>query len=441
MTESTPRTNHVVSFIDIGTNSIRMLIVRLNPNFSYTVISQEKEVVRLGEREFADSQLQPEAMDRAVLVCKKFAELSRTYGADEIIAVATSAAREARNQASLIDRLRDEAGIEVGVISGMEEARLVYLGVSSGVELSSRTALFIDIGGGSTEMAIGDRNEYTYLDSLKLGAIRLTSMFIKEGSKGPVDQDTYSKMRKHVKSLIVHSIQSLNDTRVELAIGSSGTIINLAEISTRAYGCGNRGLTLKYSNLKKLTQMLCSLPLEERRKVPGMNPERADIIIGGACILETIMDELKVDEIQVSDRGVRDGLLVDYLSKIEGYPHAQRMSVRETSVLQLGRSCNIDEKHAETVVRMALALFDSSRTVGLHSYGQKERELLKFAAYLHDIGDFISFTNHQAHSYYIVRNADLLGFDEREISVMANLTRYHRKLCSKEEGPGPRGAR
>ncbi len=124
------------------------------------------------------------------------------------------------------------------------------------------------------------------------------------------------------------------------------------------------------------------------------------------------MDELKVDEIQVSDRGVRDGLLVDYLSKIEGYPHAQRMSVRETSVLQLGRSCNIDEKHAETVVRMALALFDSSRTVGLHSYGQKERELLKFAAYLHDIGDFISFTNHQAHSYYIVRNADLLGFDE-----------------------------
>ncbi len=186
MTESTPRTNHVVSFINIGTNSIRMLIVRLNPNFSYTVISQEKEVVRLGEREFADSQLQPEAMDRAVLVCKKFAELSRTYGADEIIAVATSAAREARNQASLIDRLRDEAGIEVGVISGMEEARLVYLGVSSGAELSSRTALFIDIGGGGTEMAIGDRNEYTYLDSLKLGAIRLTSMFIKEGSKGPV---------------------------------------------------------------------------------------------------------------------------------------------------------------------------------------------------------------------------------------------------------------
>ena len=269
---------------------------------------------------------------------------------------------------------------------------------------------------------------------MKLGAIRLTSMFIKEGSKGPVDQDTYSRMRKHVKSLIVHSIQSLNDIRVELAIGSSGTIINLAEISTRAYGCGNRGLSLKYSNLKKLTQMLCSLPLEERRKVPGMNPERADIIIGGACILETIMDELKVDEIQVSDRGVRDGLLVDYLSKIEGYPHAQRMSVRETSVLQLGRSCNIDEKHAETVVRIALSLFDSSRTVGLHSYGQKERELLKFAAYLHDIGDFISFTNHQAHSYYIVRNADLLGFDEENLGN-GQSHEISQEMCSKKKDP------
>ena len=125
--------------------------------------------------------------------------------ADQVIAVATSAAREARNQASLIDRLRDEAGIEVGVISGMEEARLVYLGVSSGVELSSRTALFIDIGGGSTEMAIGDRNEYTYLDSLKLGAIRLTSMFIKEGSKGPVDQDTLLKDEETCK--IAHRAQ------------------------------------------------------------------------------------------------------------------------------------------------------------------------------------------------------------------------------------------
>ena len=158
MTESTSRTNHVVSFIDIGTNSIRMLIVRLNPNFSYTVISQEKEVVRLGEHEFADSQLQPEAMDREYLPARSSRNFLGPTGQTRS-SPSQPLQREKLGTEPPHDRLRDEAGIEVGVISGMEEARLVYLGVSSGVELSSRTALFIDIGGGSTEMAIGDRNE------------------------------------------------------------------------------------------------------------------------------------------------------------------------------------------------------------------------------------------------------------------------------------------
>lgn len=428
-----PHAGHVVSFIDLGTNSVRMLVVRLNPNFSYTVMSQEKEVVRLGEDEFTDQTLRREAMDRAVLVCKKFAELSRTYGADDIIAVATSAAREATNQNVLIDRMKDEAGLDLGVISGMEEARLIYLGVSSGIDLGSKTALFIDIGGGSTELVVGGQDNYSFLDSLKLGAIRLTTMFVPEGHKGPVDDGTYNKMKRYARGLMVHTVRTVSKSSIDLTVGSSGSIMNLAEMCVRAYN-GKPG-ALRLSHLKKLTTMLRSLPLEARRAVPGMNPERADIIIGGAAVLETLMEEIKIEELTVSDRGAQNGLLVDYLSRIEGYPHAKRLSVRETSVLQLGRSCNIDEHHAETVVKLALELFDSAKAIGLHDIGRKERELLKYAAYLHDVGDFISFTNHHAHSYYIVKNADLLGFEAKEIVMMANLVRYHRKRPPRRKDP------
>jgi exopolyphosphatase/guanosine-5'-triphosphate,3'-diphosphate pyrophosphatase len=415
-----------------------MIIVRLNPNNSYSILRQEKEVVRLGENEFTDQTLRREAMDRAILVCRKFADLSKVYSADEITAVATSAVREATNQVAFVERLRQEVGIDIGVISGLEEARLVYLGVSSGVELWDRTALFIDIGGGSTELIVGDTGSYSYLDSLKLGAIRLTNMFIPDGYDGPIDPKVYAKMRNHVSGSIIHSVQSIKKHQIDLTLGSSGTIMNLAEIAARIYGDGNgseKQFTLKLTQLNKLITMLCSLPLNDRRQVPGINPERADIIIGGAAILETIMEELELNELVVSDRGVQNGLMVDYLSRIEGNPHAQGMSVREISILQLGRSCNIDEGHAETVVRLASQLFDSSRTSGLHSYGSKERELLLYSAYLHDIGDFISFTNHHLHSYYILKNNEMLGFDEREIAIMANLARYHRKRVPKRNDP------
>ncbi|MBI0582898.1 MAG: Ppx/GppA family phosphatase [Methanomassiliicoccus sp.] len=433
MSDPGPRTGHVVSFIDLGTNSVRMLVVRLNPNYSFTVISQEKEVVRLGENAFTDRTLRREAVDRAVLVCRKFAELSRTYGADEIIAVATSAAREATNQSVLVERIKDEAGLDLGIISGKEEARLVYLGVSSGIDLGGKTAMFIDIGGGSTEVIVGDQTAYTFLDSLNLGAIRMTAEFLPEGHKGPVDDGTYNKMKKHARSMMVHTLKAVSKGGADIVLGSSGTIINLAEMTARAYG-GRPG-TLRLAHLKKLTAVLRPLSLEARRSVPGINPDRADIILGGAAILETLMEQLKIEEIVISDRGVQNGLLVDYLSGIEGYPHEQRMSVRDASVLLLGRSCNIDEGHARTVTRIALDLFDSAQSIGLHGLGKRDRELLRHAAFLHDVGDFISFTNHHAHSYYIVRNADLLGFDDRELITMANLVRYHRKRPPRRKDP------
>jgi exopolyphosphatase/guanosine-5'-triphosphate,3'-diphosphate pyrophosphatase len=427
----------ILAFIDIGTNSIRLIIVRLNLNNSYTMLRQEKEVVRLGENEFKNHQLQPEAMKRAVLVCKKFVELATSFGAGEIIAVATSAAREAKNQAEFLQQMKNEAKLEVRVIPGKEEARLIYLGVSSGVHIDRRKAIFIDIGGGSTEIAIGDQTRQYYIDSFELGAIRLTTMFIQEGDTGHVPQDVYEKMKMYIKKRIFKTVQFIKSARISCAFGSSGTIVNLAEIAMNMQDRGDTGkkFVLSHKNLRKVVSTLCTLGLDERKKIQGINPERADIIVGGAAILETIMEEFGLEEITVSDRGIVHGMLMDYLSKCEGFPQFQEMSVREMSVLQLGRSCNINERHANAVISLALSLFDSSRRIGLHDLGEREKELLKYTSFLHDIGGFISFKSHHLHSQYIIGNTELLGFDQIEINIMANVARFHRKKLPKRNDP------
>ena len=419
----------VVGFVDIGTNAVRLLVVRINPNFSYTTISQEKEVVRLGEEEFKDNLLKPDAMERAIFVCGKFVELARTYGATEIIAVGTSAIREASNEAEFLQKLRDETGLTVNVISGEEEARLICLGVSSGIDIGEEKAIFIDLGGGSTEICIGNQYQCFYVNSLKLGAIRLTAQFIGEGWTGPIAPSTYRKIKEYACSRIRVVKPRVQEYGARLAWGSSGTIINLAEIASKQFkknGNGN-GSVLTRKNLKKIAPLLCFLPLDERRRMPAINPDRADIIIAGAAIMEAIMEELGLEEINVSHRELRDGLLVDYLSKYEGFRELQKTPMRNRSVLHLGRSCNFDEKHSEAVAALATQLFDSAKQIGLHDLGEDEKELLRYAAVLHDVGDFLSFDNHQLHSQYIICNAELLGFEPKEIQIMGNIARFHRK--------------
>nr|WP_321352566.1 Ppx/GppA phosphatase family protein [uncultured Methanoregula sp.] len=428
----------VVSFIDMGTNSIRILVVRLNPNHSYTILSRQKQQVRLGDGEFEEDEITPEAMERAVIVCKKFTELGRTFNSEEFVAVATSAAREASNQNELLHRIRLEAQLDIRVISGREEARLIYLGVASGLHLGSSVGFFIDIGGGSTEIAVGNEKDYQYLDSFRLGAIRLANLYFPPAETGPVSSERYRKVQQHIKNSIVHSLAKIPKGTINCAVGSSGTIINLAEIAHKALHPDTPAtdLVLSYKDLKKVIDLLCSLSLEQRRKVPGINPERADIIIAGAAVLDTFMKELSLDRISVTTRGLQDGLLVDYLSRMDSFPLLGELSSRQRSVLQLGRSCGINEAHARTVTSLVLEMFDSAKETGLHNYGDQTRELLEYATFLHDIGSFISYTNHHAHSYYIIRNSDLLGFDQKEVSFMANLARFHRKKAPKKKDPG-----
>ena len=429
MEETVKTAGHVVGFVDIGTNAVRLLVVRINPNFSYTIVSQEKEVVRLGEEEFKDNILKPEAIDRAIFVCGKFANLAKTYGASEIIAVGTSAIREAQNQCEFIQKLYEKTGLNVNVISGQDEARLIWLGVSSGIDIGDQKAIFIDLGGGSTEIAIGNQHEYFYLNSLRLGAIRLTSKFVGEGWTGPIQTETYKKLKNYACSKIEAVKPRVLDYGARLAWGSSGTLINLAEVSNKLFkkNNGHDELSLTRKNLKKLATVLCWLPLAERKKIPAINPDRADIIVAGAAIIEAIMEQFGIEEICISHRELRDGMLAEYLSNFAGFRELQKAPTRTRSVLHLGRSCNFDEKHSETVTALALQLFDSAKQIGLHNLGETERELLKHAANLHDVGDFLSFSDHHLHSHYIISNADLPGFDRKEIEIMANIARFHRK--------------
>jgi exopolyphosphatase/guanosine-5'-triphosphate,3'-diphosphate pyrophosphatase len=369
-------------------------------------------------------------------VAREFAALARSYGADEMVAVATAATREAANQRAFLRRLRQEAQIDVHVVSGLEEARLIYLGVASGVHLGNKQALFIDIGGGSTEVIIGTQHQYHYLNSLKLGAIRLTTRFLAD-VPGPVPPRRYAQVRQHVRHYVVHTLREMRAHRIDLAIGSAGTIENLADVATRVLlkRARQRDDVLTAAQLKHVVSLLGALPLAARRKVPGLNPARADIILGGAVILETLMEELELSEIQISERGLRDGLLVDYLLKNGYAPPWEDMSLRERSVLQLGRACHFHEAHARTTVRLALALFDSAREARLHQLGKWERELLEYAALLHHIGGFLTYNDYQAHTSYLIRNAELLGFDQTEITLMSLVTLYHRKALPRKKHP------
>ena len=425
-----PESDHVVAFVDVGTNSIRLMLVRIQPNHAYAVISQQREQVRLGEDEFAAGRLQPAAMERAVLVCRSFRDLARSYGAAGIVAVGTSATREAANKVEFLHRLRSEAGLELHVISGLEEARLIYLGIRSRADFGENTALCVDIGGGSTEVIAGDRRAHLHLDSLRLGALRLTNDTFGTGGGGPVTSEQYLALERHIRLKAAHLVQALDGIPIDMAYGTSGTIRNLAAAAARVlhHAPVLREQRLTRTDLRQIARLLRRSSREERARVPGVNPERADIIVAGAAILETLMTDLNISEIvALADCGVREGLLVDYLERSGSEGLVRGLSVRERSVLQLARACNFDEQHARRVQSLALQLFDSGRSAGLHSLRERERELLEFAALLHDIGSFISYRDHHVHSAYLIRNADLLGFDQDEMELMAATTLYHRK--------------
>jgi exopolyphosphatase/guanosine-5'-triphosphate,3'-diphosphate pyrophosphatase len=426
-----------VGLLDLGSNSIRLLVFRVNPNKSYTVLTRHKQMIRVGEGAFSSGRLSDEAMERAFGAIRNMAEICRGYHVEDIVAYATAAVRDAKNGADFVSMAASRCGIRFAVISGMEEARLIHIGVSSGLSFPYEKCVFVDIGGGSTELMVGDKSRAClYMDSLELGSVRVANAFPETSGAGSVSPSLYEKIRNHVRNSSFRSAFSARALQPDAMVGSSGTIQNLAEIASRmsknARNDGKLPESLEIGALDDLAKKLCSLTLAERKKLPGINRSRADIIVAGAAILHTIMDEIGMSSIRISARGLLDGMLRDYLERGRlGYLD-NSVTTREQSVLQLARSCDFNETHSRHVALLACGIFDASREIGLHRYGPRERELLGYAALLHDIGLFLSFGKHHTHSRYMIMNSELLGFDQREIAIMANAAYFHRKWTEKK---------
>ena len=427
-------TERVIACIDLGTNSTRLLIVQLYANFSYRILRQHKITVRLGEEGFVSGYLTDAAMDRAIVACRGFYEIALSFGAVEVIGYATSATRDAKNRGIFLERLQKETGVDFDIISGNEEARLIWLGIASSTVIVEAPVLFIDIGGGSTELIVGDQHGYSLLRSLHLGSIRTTTQFF-SNPKGPIPDSELKNLRKHLIGEIASVSQEIKQYAPVAAIGSSGTIITLEKVAGKVEPAHQQGM-LTRKELKAVHLLLAGLSYSKRCAIPGMNRERCDIIVAGAQILYEIMKACNIREIKVTELGLRNGMLVDYLSRCPEFPQKGDISVRDVSIHQLAQMFCVNQAHACHVSDLTAQMFDSAYASGLISYDERWRELLLHASYIHDIGQFIAHSHHQLHSEYIVSNAGILGFNEREILLISLFCRYHRKRIPRERDIG-----
>jgi exopolyphosphatase/guanosine-5'-triphosphate,3'-diphosphate pyrophosphatase len=428
--------NNKLSAIDIGTNSFHLVIVKIDTDKRFQIIDRLKEVVRLGLSSTDMKYITDESMNRGIEVLKRFKTLSDLHKAS-IRAVATSAVREALNKAEFLRRVKNETGIDVEIISGIEEARLIYLGVLQSIPIFKEKALIIDIGGGSTEFLLGHKGEIIFAESLKIGAIRYTQKYFTDQI---LKMDNVYDCRENVKGMINPIVREIKKENIENFIGTSGTILNIASIIKGTNG------ELSYQSLnnysftrKELTEVINLLLSKknalERSKIPGLDPARADIIIAGAIILEQIFSELKIKEMNVSDYALREGVILDTIDNLAGIKKVYYVdNIRYKSIRSLMESFRIDERHAKQVLNLALQLFDQLSKI--HKLGSEDREFLEAASLLHDVGYYISHSQHHRHSYYLIRNSQLLGFSDREIDLIANISRYHRKSHPKLKHEG-----
>ena len=417
-----------IAAIDIGTNSVHMIVVRVRPDLSFEVIDREKAMVRLGAGGLDGKELTTEAMGAALQALSKFKRLAESHTVDKILAAATSATREARNGGEFLSRIEAETGIRPRVITGAEEARLIHLAAVYGVDVGSARAVVIDIGGGSTEITLGTATSVQAARSFKIGVIRLTERFVKSD---PLSGRDEQKLTKHILSEIDRHCEQITSTGFDRVIGTSGTILSLGTVATAmsdgAIPSELRNLRVGAKQIRRLRKEVVGLSLAQRLTIPGLDPRRADLVVAGGVLLDTILRRLGAEDITLCDLALREGLVLDYIRRNSKHiAHVDSIpDVRRRSSLELAERCNYYAEHAQQVVRLALAIFDQTRTV--HGLTDREREWLEFAALLHDIGSLISYERHHRHSYYLIRNGDLRGFDPDEIEVVALVARYHRR--------------
>jgi exopolyphosphatase/guanosine-5'-triphosphate,3'-diphosphate pyrophosphatase len=414
--------------IDIGTNSVHMIVVRVRPDLSFEVVDREKVMVRLGAGGLDGKALTSEAMASALQALSRFKRLAESHQVDEILAAATSATREAPNGGEFLARIARDTGIRPRVISGSEEARLIHLAAVYGVNVGGGRAVVVDVGGGSVEITLGTTTAMQLARSFKIGVIRLTERFARTDPLSPRDE---RKLTKFVTGEVGRFCEQITAIGFDRVIGTSGTILSVGALATTAakgqVPTELRNLRVSAKQIRRLRKDIVGLDLAQRLAMPGMDPRRADLIAAGTVLLDTLLRRLDADEITLCDLALREGLVLDYIRRHQHQiVQVDRIpDVRRRSTVELAERCNYYALHAQHVVRLALAFFDQTRAV--HGLTDREREWLEYAALMHDLGAHISFARHHRHSYYLIKNGDLRGFQPDEIEVMALVARYHRR--------------
>lgn len=407
--------------IDIGSNAIRLLTVEVSAPGEWRQLESSRLSLRLGHEVFLNGRLSPATMNEAVAGLSRFREIMGSLGISRYRAVATSAIRESRNGREFARRARNETGIDVEIINGAEEARIVYLAVRRRIPLGGGTWLLVDLGGGSLEVSLITENGIISTESRAVGSVRL----LEELKGNPEEPQAFARLlEEYISSFRFGS--SLRLENISGLIATGGNIESLARLG-RAEERGPGVSALSLERLGEITVTLLGLSYRERVVRLGLNEDRADVIVPAAVIYSRIAELAGAKEFLVPNVGVREGLILDIIEKGSGRgddelrEHSQSW---ETAV-NLGRKYLFEEGHALQVARLAVSLFD--QLASLHGLGSEDRRLLAVAAILHDIGTFISYNRHHKHSYYLIAESELTGFTSRERLIVALVARYHRK--------------
>jgi exopolyphosphatase/guanosine-5'-triphosphate,3'-diphosphate pyrophosphatase len=426
-----------IAVIDVGTNSIHMVLAEVLPDFSYKILDRFKDMTRLGNGAFTTHRLSDDAITRGLGVLRHLVTLARNKGYDRIIAVATSAVREAKNGGDFIDLVAKEIGLTVRVVSGSEEARLIFLGVKNSVPMTEQPVLAVDVGGGSVELMAGNRDQLLHAKSLKLGAIRLADQFLK---RTPPSDSMLQSLEELVTEQLQSTLDSFKTKRYDSLIATSGMAANLAEIihlrrTNRPLAQLNLA-TVSLKDVKEIEQVLRKSTIKERLAIPGLDPKRVDTLLPTTIVLRRLMELSGRDELILCDKAIREGVIYDFIVR-----HRERLKaevevpdLRRRNVLALARRCQAPEVHSLHVASLALRLFDQTKR--LHNLGETERDWLEYAAILHDIGYLISERQHHKHAYYLITHSELGGLSGEEIQVVANVARYHRRALPRDKHEG-----
>ena len=418
--------------IDIGSNSLKLVIVEAAASDSFTVLLQERERVRLGQDTLRNHILSDEAINLSASAIAKFRAIAESREVDSIIAVATASVREADNAAQFVREIEERTGVRVEVLSAVEEARLIGIAVSQFYDAKEKSLLNIDIGGGSTELSLMKNGEPLKLFSMKLGAVGLTEKFI---FSNPPKAKELENLQTEIALALERPLLKMKNQTWQISTGTSGTIMNLLTLlNFQTADAANAAAEIQFKKLVALNKMLVRISLEERAKLPSISISRAEVIVAGGQILEAVMRAFKIEKLQPCNYALREGVIIDYLREIESesmppVPDVEDKKLRD--VFAVGRRFGYEESHALQVADLAEKMFDALEPI--YKLGRHNRTLLSAAALLHDVGYHISHESHHKHSYYLIKNSEMTGFSESEKAVIALVARYHRGSVPKDK--------